>query len=559
MMKRAILLMMLVLQTCPTSPSKILMVQPMGSISHKNVFMPMLHKLISKGHQVTMASLFKSPDQLKSTDRYFIDAVAVETRNFMEGIIGDMNIFATDEEASNARSFVVKKVIPNINRFCDSFLRDPAIKQVWENKPDLILLTATLNECGLAFVHKFKVPFIYVSTSGLMTWVSSNMGNPENPSYVPNQVLPYFNEMTFTQRLINAYASIFLPLLRKHFILNELDRTIQEFLNDASFSTEKVDRNVSLTLVNSHHSFTSARPLLTNIVEVGGMHCREPKDLSGIDRQLKAFLDSAGDRQVVLFSLGSVINSKDMPQELLDKFVAAFNELPFKVVWKYEAPIPVNEAPSSLNEAPIPLNEAPMRLNEAPIPLNEAPSPLNVSSNVLIRSWLPQQDILGHPSVGCFFSHAGMLSLQEAIYHGVPMVALPLVSDQLLNANIVVNNGIGLQLALKTLSADGIVRAITDVMTASCYSEKVATLSARFKDNELHPVDLSVYWVEYVLRHKGAPHLVPPSASIPFYQYYLLDVITFCVAVLTITVYGSFKIMVIIMRSVLRRLYMLLS
>jgi glucuronosyltransferase len=34
-----------------------------------------------------------------------------------------------------------------------------------------------------------------------------------------------------------------------------------------------------------------------------------------------------------------------------------------------------------------------------------------------------------------------------------------------------------------------------------------------------------VYWTEYVIRHKGAPHLRSAVLDLAWYQYFLLDVI----------------------------------
>jgi glucuronosyltransferase len=50
------------------------------------------------------------------------------------------------------------------------------------------------------------------------------------------------------------------------------------------------------------------------------------------------------------------------------------------------------------------------------------------------------------------------------------------------------------------------------------------TLSAVLRDQPQTPLDRAVYWTEYVIRHKGAPHLRSAAADLSWYQYLLLDV-----------------------------------
>ena len=56
-------------------------------------------------------------------------------------------------------------------------------------------------------------------------------------------------------------------------------------------------------------------------------------------------------------------------------------------------------------------------------------------------------------------------------------------------------------------------------------------------EHPLKSVDKAVWWIEYVIRHKGAIHLRSPLAGMPFYQYYLLDVGGF---LLVIFIVGGF-------------------
>ena len=57
-------------------------------------------------------------------------------------------------------------------------------------------------------------------------------------------------------------------------------------------------------------------------------------------------------------------------------------------------------------------------------------------------------------------------------------------------------------------------------------------MATLFKDRPQHPVDTATYWIEYVIRHKGAPHLKSAAENLNVFQYFLLDVIGFIVLVL---------------------------
>ena len=50
--------------------------------------------------------------------------------------------------------------------------------------------------------------------------------------------------------------------------------------------------------------------------------------------------------------------------------------------------------------------------------------------NIKFVSWAPQNDVLGHPAVKAFITHAGSNSIHEAGYHGKPVICIPMLADQ---------------------------------------------------------------------------------------------------------------------------------
>lgn len=60
---------------------------------------------------------------------------------------------------------------------------------------------------------------------------------------------------------------------------------------------------------------------------------------------------------------------------------------------------------------------------------------------------------VGHPNVKLFITQGGLLSTQEAVNCGVPMILLPQFGDQHYNAAALVRSGVAISLRLRTLSA----------------------------------------------------------------------------------------------------------
>ncbi|PIA37092.1 hypothetical protein AQUCO_03100090v1 [Aquilegia coerulea] len=64
---------------------------------------------------------------------------------------------------------------------------------------------------------------------------------------------------------------------------------------------------------------------------------------------------------------------------------------------------------------------------------------------MVVEGWAPQVKILKHPSIGGFVSHCGWSSVLEGMMLGVPLIAMPMHIDQPLNARLVVELGVGME------------------------------------------------------------------------------------------------------------------
>ena len=88
----------------------------------------------------------------------------------------------------------------------------------------------------------------------------------------------------------------------------------------------------------------------------------------------------------------------------------------------------------------------------------------NLPSNMKVMSWLPQNDILGHPKTKLFITHCGNNGQMEALYHGEPMIGFPMWTDQLYNCPRLSYHGYGICLDTTTFKGEHLVSAVNNIL-----------------------------------------------------------------------------------------------
>ena len=83
---------------------------------------------------------------------------------------------------------------------------------------------------------------------------------------------------------------------------------------------------------------------------------------------------------------------------------------------------------------------------------------------LLINNFTEIHTILGHPKTKAFITHGGTNGIYEAIYHGVPMVGLPLFADQPHNIVHMKAKGAAVRLDLETMSTEDLLNALKEVI-----------------------------------------------------------------------------------------------
>jgi polyene glycosyltransferase len=106
--------------------------------------------------------------------------------------------------------------------------------------------------------------------------------------------------------------------------------------------------------------------------------------------------------------------------------------------------------------------------------------PATLPPNLRIETWVPSQlDVLAHPNVRLFFTHAGGNAYTESIYFGKPMVSRPLWVDCYDQAVRAESFGVGLTLDKPhTVDPDDVVDKLTRVLDDPSFRENAERLAA---------------------------------------------------------------------------------
>ena len=101
----------------------------------------------------------------------------------------------------------------------------------------------------------------------------------------------------------------------------------------------------------------------------------------------------------------------------------------------------------------------------------------DIPANVEVGQMVPQLDILSQASV--FITHAGMGGTGEAIYYGVPMIAIPQMEEQAITARQIETLGLGCAFLDKSaITSEGLKNAIVKLLTEPSYKATARAYSA---------------------------------------------------------------------------------
>ncbi|XP_059131137.1 UDP-glucuronosyltransferase 2B1 isoform X1 [Peromyscus eremicus] len=391
-----------------------------------------------------------------------------------------------------------------IESFCKAVVWNKSLMKKLQGSKFDVILADTVGPCGELLAEVLKIPLVYSLRfcPGYKCEKYSG-GLPLPPSYVPVVLSELSDHMTFVERVKNMLHLLYFDFWFQPFNEKSWSQLYSDVLGRPTTLYEMMGK-ADMWLIRTYWDLEFPHPLLPNFDFVGGLHCKPAKPLP---KEMEDFVQSSGEHGVVVFSLGSMV--RNLTDEKANIVASALAQIPQKVLWRFDGK-----------------------------------KPETLGSNTRLYKWIPQNDLLGHPKTKAFIAHGGTNGIYEAIYHGIPIVGIPLFADQPDNINHMVAKGAAVRVDFNTLSTTDLLTALRTIINDPSYKKNAIRLSRIQHDQPMKPLDRAIFWIEYVMRNKGAKHLRVAAHDLTWFQYHSLDVLGFLLAcVLTV--------MLIIMKSCL--------
>lgn len=370
---------------------------------------------------------------------------------------------------------VVAKVVVTI-------LENKTLTQELKESGFDLCLTDPVFPAGVLLAHYLKLPLVFN-----VRWLFNGEAHfaiaPSPLSYIPALFSDLSDKMDFFQRVHNVIS--YGAMIYMYHIANPPYQAVCDRYFGPDVNVFTLIQGADLWLMRVDFAFEFPRPTMPNVIYIGGFQAKDPKPLPS---DLEEFFQSSGDHGVVVMTLGTLLS--DIGTEISEIVASAFANLPQKVVWRHSGT-----------------------------------RPITLGNNTMLVDWLPQNDILGHPKTRVFVTHGGTNGIYEAIYHAVPVLGIPLIFDQFDNMIRLKSRGVAEMVEVTTMDVESLTSALKNILDPeNPYKQNMLKLSQLLRDKPMKPTDSAVFWMEFVMRHKGAAHLRTDSYQLPWHVYHSLDV-----------------------------------
>lgn len=345
---------------------------------------------------------------------------------------------------------------------------------------DFIILDIIYPICHTVIPFKLSKPYAFlgIPTSPMSFRV------PSLPSFVPNRIMSSNIPMSFKERTLSFLSEIYLTLaFRFGFTTKYFDNYLEGEKPISNIHDSILKASAWFYLEEQLVNLPQAR--MPNTIDIGEVIIQDTNPLS---KEWSTLIDSIS-RPIVIVSLGSFCSN--IPKKTSLEFCKAFTAMrQFFFIWK------VNELDLCKGE------------------------------NIYSTKWIPQKELLSNNKVKVFVTHAGLNSIIETSYYGIPVVSIPIFADQVFNAKMAENNEFGITVFLSTLTSDSLIKAITEINETPKYLKNIKEISnmLKMKFKSSYSMKKVTYVIDHVIKY-GDKKLKSSAFQLNLIQFFMIDVI----------------------------------
>ena len=371
---------------------------------------------------------------------------------------------------------------------------------------DVIIATEFLAPL-LACLHwKWKIPSVVQSTG--MQFQPHTLPQWPFPSMFGNAVS---DNLAFKDRLVSGISSVVFPIVYEHVLVRVVKNSVEDTCAGASLSYLSTAPGVNIPqIVPTVIGFEFPRTISPLSEYVGPVLSKSPMPLSD---ELEIWLKDKPKQSVIYISTGSFLTPS---KETGLAIVNGINATKYSVIW-------------SLRNQDILEG---MELDP---------------QRFFISSWTPQLSILQHKAISMAIMHGGINGVNEALYNGVPIIALPFNGDQGVNAGILQHRGLGIKLDQQNLTPERIEESVNRIESGN-YHRRASSICKMFLQagGAERAADLVEFYEEV-----GYDHLVPAYAKYEWswVQYYNVDVYALLLCTALLCMYCTVRLCSCVCRS----------
>uniref|UniRef100_A0A0N5CHU4 glucuronosyltransferase n=1 Tax=Strongyloides papillosus TaxID=174720 RepID=A0A0N5CHU4_STREA len=491
---------------------KIFVYNPRRSHSHVQYVGRIADILQEAGHSVTVFQPIQLPT-LTTVGSKLANVITIDNPIGDGSILKLLTKFEDDvwkKDASNPLNMLsdFSKFSEMLKKNCRDLITNTTLIETFKKEKFDIAFSQFYNPCAFGLFEMMGIKTVISgSSTGLNEAYYELFGLQYSPSYIPSCI----GGTGVPKGIIERSKNMISYFVSKYFIIRLFTGRDQEAFDEVfgvgKYDLKQLMGKSAFHFVNSNPLIDYPHPTTSKIVDVAGIGIPDAKKVSEEYDKILSLR-----KQNVIMSFGSVVKSKNIPDEIKMSILKTFEQFPDTTfIWKYE---------------------------------DDDISFAKDYSNVILKKWIPQVDLLNDGRVNLFITHGGLNSAIELSYQGVPSIFVPFFTDQKRNSFMIERYGCSIIMEKDVLNdPEKFKENINEILTNKKYLENAKKLANMINTYPHEAKKKLVKSVEFAAQFGNVKEMDLPSIEMNFIELYNIDIYIILFSIIFILFLITFKVL----------------